>query len=39
MESDYDYWWWNTTKTIKQRKKCKKSLKCKRHIDGLLKYA
>lgn len=39
MESDYDYWWWNTAKIIKKRKEYKKSFKCIRHIDGLLKYA
>lgn len=37
MESDYNYWWWNTTKPIKYQLDYKKSLFVRRAIDGLLK--
>lgn len=39
MESDYDYWWWNATKTTKQHIEDWKSLFVEVAIDGLLKCA
>ena len=39
MESDYDYWWWNTAKTITYHLEFKKSLFVRVTIDGLLKCA
>lgn len=39
MESDYDYWWWNTAKIIKYHLSIRKSFKRNRLIDGLLECA